>query len=414
MFSSWIFYVIIFIIAQIIFLQTFKHIAKDSKSIGALTVLVQIISTITSAVFILLLLPLSGSIAGFGWQWPDGSIQWLLPWVVFGIAAVLLAVLLTPYFKNTWFGRKKWLPWILYGVVFVLCAILLAPYFRNTWSGGSSAWLPWALLGISFILFAVNDRLDATTRKNMDISVDTMLHQVYRLLFFPALILVATFGPPFRWVSLIAGIVIVVMNMLLIFKKGKFKHNKYVWIKLLSVLFFTGALTLQLISINEGDFNLPFFAVLSFGIPALLLAGVKQATPFTVIKEFRRKEWWMILICGVAQAIFCICLYVSMALPPTDRMNFNAISAVYVLLNVVFAFIFLKERSSLVKKIIIAIMIVACVIIIALSRDAEPYLHIFIPLMVIPALIIIISFVAHAKSTKNKATQQPDTLPKTD
>jgi drug/metabolite transporter (DMT)-like permease len=296
MFSSWIFYVVIFVIAQIVFLQTFKYVAKDSKSIGALTVLVQVISAVTSAVMILVLLPLSGSVPAFGWQWPGGD------------------------------------------------------------------WVPWVLLAISFVLFAVNDRLDATTRKNMDITVDTMLHQVYRLLFFPMLIIILSV--PFRWPALVGGIIIVLANMWLAFDKSKFKFNKYVWLKLLSVVFFAAALTTQLESLNSGDFNIPFFAVLSFGVPALMLAGVRQATPFSVVKEMRRKEWWIILICGVAQALFCICLYVFLTLDRAESINANAISAVYVLLNVVFAYIFLKERNNLLKKIIAAIIIVAAVVMI--------------------------------------------------
>jgi len=299
MFSSWIFYVVIFIIAQIVFLQTFKYITRNSKSIGALTVLVQIISAITAAIMIPILLPLSGSVPSFGWAWPG------------------------------------------------------------------KAWLPWLLLGISFVLFAVNDRLDATTRKNMDITVDTMLHQVYRLLFFPMLILIV--GAPFRWPALLGGVIIVLVNMWLVFDKQKFRFNKFVWIKLLSVLFFAAALTTQLWSLDSGDFNIPFFTVLSFGIPALMLAGVKQATPFSVVKEIRRKEWWVILICGVSQALFCICLYVFLTLDRAESINANAISAVYVLLNVVFAVIFLKERSKLLKKSVAAVIIVLAVVMIVTS-----------------------------------------------
>jgi len=237
------------------------------------------------------------------------------------------------------------------------------PSFGWAWPG--KAWLPWVLLGISFVLFAVNDRLDATTRKNMDITVDTMLHQVYRILFFPMLILIV--GAPFRWPALLGGVIIVLVNMWLVFDKEKFKFNKFVWIKLLSVVFFAAALTTQLWSLDSGDFNIPFFTVLSFGIPALMLAGVKQATPFSVVKEMRRKEWWVILICGVSQALFCLCLYVFLTLDRAASINANAISAVYVLLNVVFAYIFLKERSKLLKKSVAAVIIVLAVVMIVTS-----------------------------------------------
>ena len=286
MFDSWIFFVVVFVVCQITFLQTFKYLTRETKNIGALTVAVQI----TSAVSIM----------------------------------------------------------------------VLAPFFRWTWPSGADWWM-WLLLAVSFVLFAINDRLDATTRKNLDISVDTMLHQAYRILFFPMLILV--WGNPFKWASLVGGIVIILMNMMLIFEKRKFQFNKYVCLKLLSVVFFAAALTAQLRAV-EG-FNLPFVVFLSFGVPALFLLSIKQATPKTLYIEAKRKEWPVLLVCGAAQALMTFSLY--MAYELGERVQVNSITAVYVLLNVVFAYIFLKERTSLVKKSIAAVVIVASLVFIAVS-----------------------------------------------
>ena len=294
MFNSWVFYVCLFIVAQIVFLQTFKYATRNTKSIGALTVLIQVI----------------------------------------GAASI----------------------------------ILLAPFFKWTWPSGSNMWLPWLLLGISFILFAVNDRLDATARKHLDISVDAMLHQSYRILFIPMLIFfIGVFT--FAWSALLGGVIIVLMNMFLFFQKGKLRFNKYVWLKLLSVLFFVAALTTQLKSLTDGDFNVPFFSMLSLAIPALILLGARQATPRTLINEVKRKEWPALLICGITQGlvVFSLYMYMALARPAGELVTAHAISAVYVLLNVVFAYIFLKERNNLLKKSICAVVIVACLVMIALK-----------------------------------------------
>jgi uncharacterized membrane protein len=294
MWNSWVTYVVIFIIGQVVFLQTFKYVAKDSKHIGALTVLVQIISALTAIVFMCFsFLPL------LAWRWPSGSQWWM-----------------------------------------------------------------WLLLFLSFILFAVNDRLDATCRKNLDISVDTMLHQIYRLMFFPMLILLL--GVPFRWASLIGGIVIVFMNMLLIMERGKFKMDKYVILKLISVTFFAAALTAQLRSV-DGGFGIPFVVFLSFGVPALMLSGVKQATPKTIYNEFKRKEWWLIIICGITQAAMTVTLYIFMTYPRADRIMINSFSAATVLLTTVFAIIFLKERKNLAVKIIASTVIVGALVFMAIG-----------------------------------------------
>jgi uncharacterized membrane protein len=292
MFQSWIFYIVLCIVSQIVFLQTFKYVAKDTKSIGALTVIVQII-----------------------------------------------------------------------GAAFV---ILLSPFLAWTWPSGDNWWM-WLLLAISFILYAVNDRLDATTRKHLDITVDTMLHQTYRILFFPLLIvfgvLVGTFSPnSISWASLVGGIIIVIANMFLIFEKGKFRFNRYVLLKMVSVVFFTFAFTMQIFSV--GGFNIAFFSFLSLGVPAVLLLSARQATPKSLYTEIKRKQWGLITVCGIAQGLQVFSIY--MAMEFGDRMQVNATFAVYVLLNVVFAYIFLKERGGLVRKSIAAAVIVASMIMIAL------------------------------------------------
>jgi len=301
MWNSWITYVVIFIIVQVLFLQTFKYVAKDSKHIGALTVLVQIISSITALVIMLFIFIPIADWQLLAWSWPTDDQWWM-----------------------------------------------------------------WALLMLSFVLFAVNDRMDATCRKNMDISVDTMLHQIYRLLFFPMLILILSV--PFRWASLIGGCVIVLMNMALIFERGKFKMDKYVILKLISVVFFAAALTAQLRSV-DGGFGIPFVVFLSFGVPALLLSGVKQATPKSLVAEFKRKEWWIILICGIAQALMTMTLYIFMTYPHEDRIMINSFSAITVLLTTVFAIIFLKERKNLPIKIIASVVIVAAMVFMAMAPN---------------------------------------------
>ena len=299
MFSSWIFYVCLFIVTQIVFLQTFKYVVKNSKSVGALTVLIQVISAIS----MLLLLPF---------------FEWTLP--------------------------------------------------------SSADWWMWVLLGASFIFFAINDRLDATTRKHLDVSVDAMLHQTYRLLFLPLMVILYWSAGQFAWSILVGSIIIVFMNMLLLYDKGKFKFNKYVVLKLISASIFAFALSSQLRATVRGatmsGFAIPFVVFLSFLVPALLLAGVKQATPYTVVKEFRRREWWVMLICGVAQGLMTFALYMSLDLAwqwdKTNGMVYaNAIMGVYVLLNAVFAFIFFKERKNLLTKTIAAAAIVGCIVLIA-------------------------------------------------
>jgi len=281
----WLIFTILFVVFQIVFLQTFKYCTRNTKNIGSLTIIIQLISAFS----ILVLVPF------FDWVFP-------------------------------------------------------------------TYWLTWLLLVIALLLYAVNDRLDATTRKNLDISVDTMVQQVYRIFFlFSGIIFL---GRTFIWLKLIGVLFIAAANMFLLFEKGKFRFNKWIWLKVLSTLFFAAAFTLD--TYNSAEFNLPFFVFLSFGIPALFLLIGRQSTIRGLVKEVTRKEWFVILICGIAQALTAFSIL--RAYQFYDKfIEVAAISSAYVVLNVLFAFVFLKERTRLLQKTFAAAIIVGSIVMIAFA-----------------------------------------------
>ena len=249
------------------------------------------------------------------------------------------------------------------GAVFILA---FSPFLDWIWPSSVETVLLWGLLAGSFVLFAVSDRISASTRKNLDISTDSMIHQTYRLLFFPTVILVL--GWSFSWSTLVGALGIVLANMVLLFEKGKFQFNKWVWLKLIGCVFFTAACVMQIRA--AADFNIAFFAFLSLIVPAVILLASRQTTPKAVVNELRSSNWWLIALCGIALSLE-IFIFTGINgghfFPGKYFAQANAIFAIYVLLNVIFAYIFLKERKHLVKKSIAAAVIVACLIIIALK-----------------------------------------------
>jgi len=215
-------------------------------------------------------------------------------------------------------------------------------------------------MAIGLGLYAINDRLDATTRKELDITTDTMLHQSYRILFLITGIIFL--GRSFVWLRLLGGFIIVFACMFLLFERGRFTFNRYVIIKLISVLFFTAALTLDMY--NSPEFNLPFFVFISFGAPAVYLMIARQSTFRGLVTEIRRKDWWVIIICGIAQGLAAFAFL--RALQFRDYfVEVASITAIHIVLNVFFAYIFLGERNGLVRKIISSAIIVGAIVMIA-------------------------------------------------
>jgi len=282
---AWVLWTVVFIIAQVAFLQTFKIATKNTKSTGNLTVAVELISAFSVLLFI-------------------------------------------PFF-----------PWLL-------------PH----------GWLTWVLLLIYFALYAINDRLDATTRKNLDISVDTMLMQIYRIFFLFAGIMFLSRS--FVFMKLLGAIIIVVANFFVLFEKGKFQFNKYVWLKVLSSIVFAAAFTLE--NYNSVEFNLAFFVFLSFFVPAFFLLCARQATPRGIVQEMQRKDGWVVLICGLCQMVMTFAILRAYQFRE-HFIEIAAISSVYVIINVFVAMILLRERSGLIRKTIAAAVIVASIVLIATS-----------------------------------------------
>ncbi|MCL2229205.1 MAG: EamA family transporter [Firmicutes bacterium] len=214
---------------------------------------------------------------------------------------------------------------------------------------------------IGLVFYAINDRIDATTRKHLDITTDTMLHQAYRFTFLiTGIVFLSRSFVPLR---LVGGIIIIFACMLLVYDKKKFHFNKYVWLKLLNTLIFTAALTIDMY--NSPQFNLPFFVFISFSVPAVYLMIARQATPKTLYAEIKRPEWWVILICGIAQALAAFAFLRGLQFRDYF-VEFTSFTALHVLLNVFFAYFILKERNNLPQKIIASVIIVGMIIMIAM------------------------------------------------
>jgi uncharacterized membrane protein len=92
---------------------------------------------------------------------------------------------------------------------------------------------------------------------------------------------------------------------------------------------------------------------------------VRQATPKTLLQEVRRKDWYYLVICGIAQGLAAFAFL--RALQFRDYfVEVTSITAAHVLLNVFVAYTFLRERGNLLRKLIAAAIIVAAIVIITL------------------------------------------------
>ena len=147
-------------------------------------------------------------------------------------------------------------------------------------------------------------------------------------------------------------------NFFLFYQKGKLKLNKYAWIGVLSKLFFAVAVSID-IGISK-HFNLPFYIMLTFLLPAIVIFFGERIKPSEIAREYQSPAKKYYLTTGISWGL--LSFFYLRAFQFGNVTTIVPIQASAVLLNVLVAYIFFKERDNAVKKIIAAILVIIGII----------------------------------------------------
>jgi len=213
-------------------------------------------------------------------------------------------------------------------------------------------------LGLSIVFYTIYDRLMTPARKGLDSSAWSILSQISTVLMIFAGIIF--FKEEFILSKIIGAVLIVASNILIFYKKGSIKTNKYLALGLLANLSVAIAGFLD-VGISD-NFNLPIYLAITYIMPAILIKIFERVKFNEITKEFKACNKKILIVTvstwGLA-AIFSLRAYllgnVSVVAP---------LKAVNIILNVGAGYVFLKERDNLIKKIIAASIIVVGVILI--------------------------------------------------
>ena len=236
--------------------------------------------------------------------------------------------------------------------------LLLVPFFQ--WSFPTD-WKVWLFLGLAIIFYTINDRLNTTTRKNLDISTENTLRQLSNV--FIIIIGIIFFKEDIILMKLLGGLIIIGSNILLVMEKGKFVFNKYIIFQLISVLSFSIAISLD-IEINE-QFNLPIYIGMTLIIPAILIILFERLSFNKIVNEYKEGNKTAIIITGITWGIAI--LFNLRAYVFGNVTTVAPISSLNVLINVIVAYLFLKEKDNLFRKIIAAIGIILGILLITFA-----------------------------------------------
>lgn len=233
--------------------------------------------------------------------------------------------------------------------------LLLSPFFKITFPTDIRVYI---LLGLSIIFYTIVDGLNTIVRSGMEASTFSVIRQLSTaFMIFAGFIF---FKEPFIISKFVGAILIILSNILVFYKKGTVKIDKYVVLGMLANLFFTIALFLD-VNISN-NFNLAFYVAITLGIPSILIFIFEKIKISDLKTEFRNGNKKMMIITAISWSTSIMATLKAYELGPASVVA--PLCALAVILNVLFGYIFLKERKDVKKKVLASLFIILGVLLI--------------------------------------------------
>lgn len=238
-----------------------------------------------------------------------------------------------------------------------IASLLFIPLFEIKFSSNPYVYI---FLGLACIFYALNDRLSTTVRKGVEASTFSIIKQTKTVFMIIAGLLF--FKDPFVLTKVIGAFLIVISNIIVFYKKGTFKSNKYVWLGVLASICLTIAL---MIDVNYSEeFNLPLYVSFTTLLPALLIFIFDKVKIKDLVEEYKNCNKKLLFIVGISWAIMMI---LSLYAYQLGQVSIVApLCSLTVILNVIVGYFFLNEKTRLPQKIFAGILVIISVILIKL------------------------------------------------
>ena len=236
-----------------------------------------------------------------------------------------------------------------------LIVLLFIPLFKFQFPTGYKTYL---FLGIACIFYAIADRVNTTARRGLEVSTYSILGQLstvflilWGIIFFKEAIVLK---------KIIGALLILSGNILVIYKKGKFEFNKYVLFSILGNLAMSIAVSVD-VGISD-KFSMPIYVAATLIIPSLMIFLVNRVKLSDVISEYKNGNKKSILLVSASWGIMIV-TYLK-AFQYASVTTIAPIASITTILNVFVAYFLLKEKKSLMKKVLAALIVVLGIILI--------------------------------------------------
>lgn len=277
-------------------------------------------------------------------------------WIIFVILYLILVVIYNQFYKiSTKRLTKPGALIVLLQIIGALAVLLVSPLFEIKFPTDIKVYM---FLGLALIFYSISDRLNTTVMAGIEASTFSIIIQLSTVfMIFAGLIFLKE---PFIVNKLIGAFLIIASNILIFYKKGEAKLNKYIILGILANICYTIALFLD-VNISN-NFNLPFYITISLGIPAILISIIEKIKISDIKNEFINGNKKAICITGITWSLSILAQLRAYQLG--DVSIVAPLCALSVILNVIFGYFFQNEKENLTKKIIAALLIILGIILI--------------------------------------------------
>ena len=236
-----------------------------------------------------------------------------------------------------------------------LIVLLFVPLFKIQFPDDIRTYI---FLIIACIFYAIADRVNTTARRGLDVSTFSILGQlttvfliIWGIVFFKEEIVLK---------KIIGAILILIGNVMVLYKKGKFELNKYVVYGVLGNLASSIGISVD-VGISD-KFNMPIYVAFTLIIPSLLILLVDKINTSDVINELKEGNKKAILLVSGSWGIMIIGMLRAYQFGSVTTIA--PIASVTTIINVFVAYFYLKEKDSLLKKVLAALIVISGIVLI--------------------------------------------------
>jgi len=272
------------------------------------------------------------------------------------IAYLILQVGFTQFYKlSTKDSKNDGALTVLIQFLSGVAVLIFIPFFKMQFPKTISTYI---FLFIAIVFYAIADRVTTTARRGLEVSTYSVLGQLSTV--FIILWGIIIFKEEIVLKKLLGAVLILFANVLVLYKKGKFEWNKYILFSLLGNISMSIAISVD-VGISD-QFNIPIYVALTLIIPSILVVIFERIKVKQVIDEFKNGNRKSIILVSLSWGITIIAMLRAYQFGTVTTIA--PLCATTTILNVFVAYFALKEKESILKKILSAVIVIIGILLI--------------------------------------------------